>query len=402
MHQAAALYERHFARACNVKNQAARLQYCKMRIAMLSTFYPFRGGIAQFNASLYRELEKSHIVKAYTFTTQYPSFLFPGETQFVKQQDNADEIPAERVLSTINPISYITASGKISKFGPDILFMKYWMSFFGPSLGAVAGKLKSSGTKTITILDNVIPHEQRFFDKSFTRYFLNRNSGFVAMSEKVKRDLLSLRPDAQVVLLPHPLYNHFGAKQDRLSAREKLGLKPNLKTILFFGLIRDYKGLDLLIEAFSTLDDSYQLVIAGETYGSFEMYQKLIDRSANRDRISVFAEYISDQRVPLFFSAADVLVLPYRAATQSGVTAIAYHFDLPIIATDTGGLKELVLDSKTGLIVDRVDADSIAESILKFFNEFEPSDFEPHIAQLKKDLSWQKFSDDLIGFAKSI
>src|ERR1051326_4881285 len=194
-----------------------------MRIAYLSTFYPFRGGIAQFNASLYRAFEKQHEIKAFTFTRQYPDFLFPGETQMVTEKDRADKILSERILDTLNPFTYSSAARKVKNFSPDILLMKYWMSYMAPSLGTVAKKVKKN-SKVITILDNVIPHEKRFFDEAFTKYFLRQNYGFVVMSDAVKKDLLKLKPDAKYIFHPHPLYNHFGNKVDSSEAKRKLNI----------------------------------------------------------------------------------------------------------------------------------------------------------------------------------
>lgn len=374
-----------------------------MNIAYLSTFYPYRGGIAQFNACLYRELEKQgHNVKAYTFTTQYPNFLFPGKTQFVTENDIADKIDSVRCLNSINPFSYYKTARLINQQQPDLLVMKYWMSFFGPSLGTAAGRVRKKGTKVVTILDNVIPHEKRFFDASFTKYFLKRNDGFIAMSESVKNDLLSLAPNAKVILKPHPLYDHFGKKLSREQACKNLNIDPAKKNLLFFGIIRDYKGLDLLIEAFSKLDNSYQLIIAGEVYGSFDKYQAQIDAIPNKENVKLFNHYISDAQVPDFFSAADVVVLPYKSATQSGITSIAYHFELPLIATDVGGLKESITHEKTGLIVPESTSEKILESIRQYYEGNRQENFRTNILALKEELSWKNFADELIRFSKTL
>jgi glycosyltransferase involved in cell wall biosynthesis len=371
-----------------------------MRIAYLSTFYPFRGGIAQFNASLYRELEKKHEIKAFTFKRQYPDLLFPGKTQYVTNDENADKVPSLQVLDSINPFTYFTTAKKIKEFSPDLLIMKYWISFFGPSLGTVA-KLLYKQTKVITILDNVIPHEKRFFDDAFSRYFLKQNHGFVAMSNTVKNDLLSLKPNAKFIKTEHPLYNHFGQKIDKTKARQQLKLLPDKKTLLFFGFIRDYKGLDLLINAFDLLDDSYQLVIAGETYGSFDKYLQQIDSLKNKSQVFVFNDYINDSQVPAFFSAADVCVLPYKSATQSGITSIAYHFDVPLIATNVGGLKESILHMKTGIIIDYCEPEAIAKGIKHYFESGLTESFVADIQKLKEELSWKKFAISIIEFSKT-
>ncbi len=372
-----------------------------MRIAYLSTFYPFRGGIAQFNADLFEELSKNNEIKAFTFTRQYPDFLFPGKTQYVTEEDTATVIESFPVLDTANPFSYCSAAKEIGKYKPDVLIMKYWMSYLAPSLGWIAKQQKKKGCKVISILDNVLPHERNILDKPLTKWFLNQNSGFIAMSESVKQDLIDLYPNANYITKAHPLFNHFGNKKDSIEAKKTLGLDLDKKTLLFFGLIRDYKGLDLLIEAMNQLDDSYQLVIAGESYGSFDKYREQINRNKNIKNIKVFNTYISDAEVPLFFSAADVCVLPYKSATQSGISSIAYHFEVPLIITDTGGLKEVVENAGTGLVCASIDANAITNSIKQFYTE-DSSKFIKGIQQQKEELSWRNFANALIEFAKKL
>jgi glycosyltransferase involved in cell wall biosynthesis len=372
-----------------------------MRIAYLSTFYPYRGGIAQFNASLFREFEKKHEIKAFTFTRQYPDILFPGKTQYVTNDENADMIPALRKLDSVNPFTYLSTAKEINKFKPDLLIMKYWMSFFGPSLGTVA-KFMKKDTTVISILDNVIPHEKKIIDIPFTQYFLKQNDGFIAMSDSVKTDLLTLKPNAKVIHADHPLYNHFGNRLDKKAACEQLKIHPDKKTLLFFGFIRDYKGLDLLIETFGRLDQSYQLVIAGETYGSFDKYREQINKLPNKKNVFVFNDYISDNQVPAFFSASDVCILPYKSATQSGITSIAYHFDIPLIATNTGGLKETILHNQTGLIVDEISAGAICSAVIRYFDEQLKDKFISEIQNLKTRLSWEKFAESILNFKETI
>ena len=372
-----------------------------MKIAFLSTFYPFRGGIAQFNAALYRELEKNHDVKAFTFTRQYPDLLFPGSSQYVTPEDKTDPISSVKVLDTINPFSYFSAVKKIENFAPDLLIMKYWMPFFAPSLGTVSRSVKKN-CKIISILDNVIPHEKRMGDIAFTKFFLNQNNGFVVMSETVKRDLLSLKPNGKYLFHAHPLYDHFGAKVELKEARMKLKIPPDKKVILFFGFIRGYKGLDLLIEAMKNTPEDYVLVIAGEVYGNFDAYQTQINESGSQHKIQLHIRYISDGEVPLFFSAADVCVLPYKSATQSGITSVAYHFDLPIIATDVGGLKESITHNETGIIVEKPDAGLVRKAIDDYFSGNKKQKFTERIMHLKKDLSWSHFAEQLMGFYKTL
>ncbi len=374
-----------------------------MKIAILSCFYPYRGGIAQFNAKLFTELGKRHDVRAFNFSRQYPAFLFPGKTQFVTPEDEAIAVESEAVLDTANPFNWPRASAAIRSWGPDLIIMRYWMSYFAPSLGYVA-RHSGKSAKIIGILDNVIPHERRFFDKAFTKYFLKALDGSVTLCEDVAKDLLSLKQDAVYTVLPHPIYTHFGEKLDRAEAEKLLDLAPGKRNILFFGLIREYKGLDILLEAFNKLDENYQLIIAGEPYGSFEKYQRLIDSDPYPGRIRLFPDYVRDSEVKNYFSAADVVVLPYRSATQSGVSSISNHFEVPMIVTDVGGLKETIGDRGTGIVCPTIDPDSIREAIEAYFNE-SPQQRETYIENIRREnerLSWSRFCNDLIGFIDKI
>ncbi len=370
-----------------------------MKIAILSCFYPYRGGISQFNACLYGELSKEHVVKAFNFKRQYPEFLFPGKTQLVTADDEAVPVESESLLDTANPFSYISTYREIRDWKPDLLIVRYWMSYFAPSLGYITRRMKKH-CRVISILDNVIPHEPHFFDTPLTKYFLKGSSGCVTLCEAVSKDLLKIKPDAQYRVIPHPLYSHFGAKKDREEAEAKLGLTPGRKNILFFGLIRTYKGLDILLEAFAKLSDEYQLIIAGEPYGSFDRYREIIDRIPGKDRISMNLKYIKDSEVTDYFSAADVAVLPYRSATQSGISSVSYHFEVPMIVTDVGGLKEAIGDTGTGLVASECTPDAILAEILKYFDD--PSIREKCVSNIRMEknrLSWKAFADRLVEFA---
>ena len=364
-----------------------------MSIAILSPFYPYRGGIAQFSARLYDALKVNHEVKAFSFSRLYPSVLFPGKTQFVEHKHEATSLPAERVLDSVQPFSYHETVRAIEKFQPDVLVIAYWMSFFAPAYAYVAKRLKKK-IKVIGLLHNALPHEPHFFDQPLARLFFNQCDAFVVMSDVVKRDLLALKPDATVCQTPHPLYDHFGDRISTESSRQQLGVCHDKKTLLFFGLIRDYKGLDLLIDAMNVLDDSTKLIIAGESYGSFDKYQKQIDQSRANERIKVINCYIDDLDIPIIFSAADLLVLPYKSATQSGVLPIAYHFEVPVVATDVGGLTAAIATTGTG-IVCRPTAQSLADGIQEFFHS-DRCHFIEAIRQEKKALSWEHFAELLI------
>lgn len=374
-----------------------------MKIAILSCFYPYRGGISQFNTCLFKELGKEHDVKAFNFTRQYPEFLFPGKTQKVSDDDSAEYVPSEAVLDSANPFSYVRTAQRISEWGPDVLIVRYWMSYFGPSLGYVCRKLKKQ-CKVIGILDNVVPHEKRFFDTPLTRYFLKGCDGFVTLCRAVEEDLLRLKPEAVRTVIPHPLYSHFGQKLPRTEAEDRLGLEHGKRNILFFGLIRDYKGLDILLEAFAGLDDDYRLIVAGEPYGSFDKYCELIWGMPDADkRISLNLEYIPDDEVSLYFSAADVTVLPYRTATQSGISAISYHFDVPMIVTAAGGLEETIGERGTGIVVRECSPQAVSEAIIRYFEHPEiASGCKKAILAEKERLSWKNFAAGLLTFIESI
>ena len=373
-----------------------------MKIAILSCFYPYRGGISQFNACLYDELSRNHVVKAFNFSRQYPEFLFPGKTQFVTEDDEAVPVESVSLLDTTNPFSYIKTYKAIKEWGPDLLIVRYWMSYFGPSLGYITRKMKKH-CKVISILDNVVPHEPRFFDTPLTKYFLEGSTGCITLCEAVSEDLLRLKPHAHYTVIQHPLYSHFGAKKTREEAERKLGLKPGKKNILFFGLIRKYKGLDILLEAFAKLSDDYQLIIAGEPYGSFEPYQQLIDKSPGKDRIIKELKYIKDSEVSDYFSAADLAVLPYRTATQSGISSVSYHFEVPMIVTDVGGLKETIGDRGTGLVVKEGTPEAIKDAIERYFSNPQiEQDCIKNIKSEKIRLSWSGFADRLIEFVEKL
>ncbi len=373
-----------------------------MKIAILSCFYPYRGGISQFNACLYSELSKNHIVKAFNFKRQYPEFLFPGKTQFVTQDDEAVPVESEALLDTANPFSYISTYRAIRAWKPDVLIVRYWMSYFAPSLGYITRRMKKH-CKVISILDNVIPHEPRFFDTPLTRYFLKGSSGCVTLCEAVSKDLLNISRDIPYTVIQHPLYSHFGAKKDREEAERKLGLTPGMKNILFFGLIRTYKGLDILLEAFGMLPEGFQLIIAGEPYGSFDKYRKIIERLPNKDKIFESLRYIKDSEVTDFFSAADIAVLPYRSATQSGISSVSYHFEVPMIVTDVGGLKETIGDRGTGIVAQEGTPECISKEILRYFSDPRiKEDCISCIRSEKERLSWKTFAARLEEFIHQI
>ncbi len=366
-----------------------------MRIAFQSVFYPYRGGIAQFNASLFRALENLAEVKAFNFSLQYPSLFFPGSSQYVATSDKADKIPSTRSLNSINPISYYNTAKEINRFSPDLLLTAYWLPFLAPAQGSVCKLLKKK-TLNIALINNITPHEKKLSDYQLNKFFLEQQHGYVVMGNAIKNELLQYVSHAQYLQHPHPIYAHFGTKIDKQAARFQLKIDNDKKTLLFFGLIRPYKGLDLLIEAFSKLDDSYQLVIAGESYEDFNKYQQLIDVSPNRERIHIFDRYIPDGEVPLFFSAADLCVLPYKSATQSGVVAAAFHFDLPVVVTDKGNLKDIIEPYGTGLVSLTTSAHEIAKHIKDFFEKGQADLITEKIKKFKIKYTWSHLAKEII------
>lgn len=369
-----------------------------MRFAILSPIYPYRGGIAQFSGMLYSELAKEgHEVKAFNFKRLYPDILFPGKTQYVEEGDNAIRIDSERLLDSINPISYFNTVKAIKEYAPDVLIIAYWMSFFVPGYAHVANRMKRD-CKVITLIHNAIPHEPRFFDKPMARLLFEQCHGFIVMSDNVKSDLQRLYPGAKYMQNPHPLYDHFGSKIDRNEACGRLAIPSSGKNLLFFGLIRDYKGLDLLIEAMDRLDDSYHLLIAGECYGSFDKYQAQIDSSKSKGRIHLHNKYINDSDIPTFFSAADALVLPYRSATQSGVVSVAYNFDLPMVSTPVGDFPNSIKRPGTGIVADAISSEAIADSVENLFSESKLEMIKENIAKEKAALSWETLTRKLLDF----
>lgn len=360
-----------------------------MRIAFLSCFYPYRGGIAQFSDELFAELSKSHTVKAFNYSRQYPGLLFPGKTQYV---ENPGESRGERLLDSINPFSWMRCSRAIREWNPDVLIVSWWMSFFGPSLGSVVRSMPDN-IKVIALVHNAIPHEKRFFDIPLTRYFMRGCDAAVALSDAVSKDIDSLTGGKlEKLTLFHPIYSNFGAPLSREEALRHLGIPDDgRKNLLFFGLIREYKGLDLLLEAFSRLDDSYRLIVAGEPYGSFEKYQSIIDASPAKERISLHLKYIADAEVKYFFCASDLVTLPYRSATQSGISAIALHFERPMLVTDVGGLKNEI--GECGVVVPAAEPAAIAEGIKSYFDSPETATACQSAIVAKRDaLSWQTFA----------
>ena len=373
-----------------------------MKITILSTTYPLRGGIAHFNGLLYKELVKQNDVNVITFYRQYPSLLFPGKSQ-LEGGDTTEKIPSQQLVDSINPFNWITIGKKIKKDSPDLLIFKYWMPFFAPCFGTISRiAKKNSKTRVMVICDNVIPHERKPGDNALTKYFFRHADFFILLSEKVKADLLTLKPDARHKVMPHPVYSNFGEAISKEEARKKLKLNDE-KLILFFGFIRDYKGLDSLLQAMAELKDkiNVKLIVAGEFYTDKEKYLNLIDKLNIKEIIYLFTDFIPTSEVKYYFSATDAVILPYKDATQSGIVQIAMNFKKPVIATNVGGLGEVILNNKTGYIVDKENPSQLAEAVMKFYNENREEEFIRNTEKEIEKYSWQKFAEGIMELVNS-
>lgn len=371
-----------------------------MKITILSTAYPLRGGIAHFVGLLYKELKKNNEVNVITFKRQYPSILFPGKSQ-LESNDNTERIDSDVIVDSINPFNWKRVGKKIKTEKPDLLIYKYWMPFFAPCFGWISRLAKRNNhTKVLVICDNVIPHERKPFDKLLTKFFFNAVDYFIVLSESVKQDLLELYPASKYKLLPHPVYSNFGNPVDKEEAKHKLGIDAK-KLILFFGFIRDYKGLDVLLKSMPLIKDKdIKLIVAGEFYSNKEKYFTLINELKINSQVFMFNEFIATDEVKYFFSAVDAVILPYKDATQSGIVQIAVNFARPVIATNVGGLAEVIEDGKTGYIIEKENPDKLAKAITKFYNAANEKVLAENMKSLKEKYSWQSFADGIFELIK--
>lgn len=361
------------------------------KISILGTAHPFRGGLAVYNERLANAFQdEGAAVKIETFTLQYPGFLFPGKTQFA-DWDAPKNLTIEQSVNSINPLNWMKVGQKIRNQKPDLLIIKYWLPFMAPCFGTIARMAKKNGhTKVISILDNIIPHEKRPGDKLFSQYFVNSVDGFVAMSKSVLNDLNHFDTKKPRAFCPHPLYDNFGAKVERSTALKNLNLDPEYQYILFFGLIRDYKGLDLLIDAFA--DERFRnlkikLIIAGEFYSDEEKYLQQISKHGLQKHIELHNRFVPNPEVGSYFGAADIIAQPYKSATQSGVTQIGYHFEKPMLVTNVGGLAEIIPDEKVGYVTEP-NPKAIADKLISFFENQKAAFFHKNILEEKKKYAW--------------
>jgi len=363
------------------------------RIIIVGSAYPLRGGgIATFNERLAKAfLDHGDHVMIYNFKLQYPGFLFPGKTQYSDEEAPEDLVILTKINS-VNPFNWFRIGKEIRALRPDVVIMRYWLPFMAPCLGTIAKNIrKNDYSRIIAITDNVIPHEKRPGDKLLTRYFLKQMHGYIAMSASVLRNLSLFNKDRPRELCPHPLYDNFGDPVDKATAISKLGLDPAFRYILFFGFIRDYKGLDLLIRAFA--DERLRrfplkLLIAGEFYSDPAPYYRMVSELGLDDKVIMKNEFIPNSGVVDYFCASDLVVQPYKHATQSGVTQVAYHFEKPMVVTNVGALPEMVAHGTAGYVTT-VDDREIASSILDYFENEREAKYVSNLHEEKKKFSWE-------------
>lgn len=363
------------------------------KIVLIGSAHPLRGGLATFNERLIREYRKQgDDASISTFSLQYPAIFFPGKTQLTTEPAPTD-LPIRVEVNSVNPLNWVRVGLRLKKMKPDLVLVKFWIPFMAPCFGTVCRIIRrNKHTRIVSIVDNLIPHEKRPGDRILIKYWVNCVDGFIAMSRSVEKDIRAVvRTDGKpVIFSPHPLYDNFGDPIQKDVARERLRLDPGYAYVLFFGFIRDYKGLDLLLEAFADerlKGQKIRLIVAGEFYCDPKPYQVIIEKHQLQNTVVMVNDFIPDSKVVNYFCAADLVVQPYKSATQSGVTQIAYHFNKPMIITDVGGLAEFVPDGKVGYVVQPEPA-AIAGAILRFYSEQHENDFSAAAEEEKKRYSW--------------
>ena len=349
--------------------------------------------------------KKGKEVSTITFKVQYPELLFPGKTQF-SESPAPDDLQIVRKVNSVNPFNWLRVGRYIRKTRPDAVILRYWTPFLAPCLGTVCRVAKNKHTVILSLLDNVIPHEKHFYDSILTRYFVNSVDGFIYMSRQVKSDLDLFTVDKPTVFAPHPVFSNFGEKVGKDEACRNLNLPPDKNYVLFFGLIRDYKGLDLMLDAWDLLRrngsaENKKLIIAGEFYTDKTKYLRQIERLNIGDDIILHDRFIKDEDVKYYFSAADVLMQPYKSATQSGVSQIAYQFEVPMIVSDVGGLAEIVPDGRVGYVIEP-DAPAIADAIEKIYRNGTLKQMIENMTVEKQKFSWDYFTTQISNLYEKI
>jgi D-inositol-3-phosphate glycosyltransferase len=375
------------------------------KIAIIGPAHPLRGGIANFNEALAKALlNNGKEVKLFSFKLQYPAFLFPGTTQF----DNGPapkDLKIETILNSVNPFNWFLSAFKIKAFKPDLIIVRFWLPFMGPCLGTVIRIIKLfCKVPVVAITDNVIPHEKRLGDHLFTKYFVKSCDAFVAMSKSVLTDLSKFTNNENKIFLPHPLYTIFGEPVDKTKALAKLDLNPDDVNILFFGFIRKYKGLSLLLKSFAKTAQKHanvKLIVAGEFYEDSEPYLNLIRNLNIEDKVILKTNYIPADDVKNYFSACDLVAQTYLTATQSGVTQIAYFYHTPMLVTNVGGLAEIVPHYKVGYVCEQ-DEIKISECLNDFIENNRYTQFSDNIKLEKHRFEWNYFTDGIFKLIKNI
>lgn len=368
-------------------------------VIIIGSAYPLRGGgIATFNERLAKAFnQEGHQTTIYTFSLQYPNFLFPGSSQY-SEEPAPQDIDIKVCINSINPFNWIKVGLELKKMNPDLIVVRYWLPFMGPCLGTILRIVKGNhSTKIVCIADNIIPHEKRPGDNLFTKYFIQPVDAFITMSEKVLADLdLFNTKNKNKLFVPHPLYDNFGEIISQSEAIEKLRLDPSFSYILFFGFIRKYKGLDLIIRAMKDIPNlNIKLIVAGEFYDDSKQYHQLVEDLGLNDRIIFKTNFIQDSQVKYYFCASDLVVQPYKAATQSGVTPLAYHFETPMVVTNVGGLTAMVPNGKVGLIAEPTKED-LALKITEFYSHNYKEVFIQNIKVEKKKYSWKSMVNSIL------
>ena len=359
-----------------------------MKISFLSAFPPYRGGISRHSSLIYKHLLSNHKVQALNFSKLYPSIFFPGKTQYDKELGSI----GERVLDSMNLLSWNKVAKSIQEYNPDIFIFKFWHPFFAPCYTHIINNIKRKrDCKIIMICDNIFPHERFPLSKMLIKRLINKVDGFLVQSSTVENELKSLLKNPIYIKKFHPIYDDYPEGMDMSKAREILNINES-KVVLFFGLVRKYKGLDMLIQSMNHVfekDRDIRLLIAGECYGDKDEYLNLINNSKFKNNIIWVERFIPDSEIPIFFSASNVVVLPYRTASQSGVIPLAYNYNKPVITSNLESLTEVIDEGKTG---HTFDSDSeLSSEILSFFNSYKRDIYEKNIYDYKKNLSWPSF-----------
>jgi glycosyltransferase involved in cell wall biosynthesis len=375
-----------------------------MKIVIIGTAHPLRGGLAAYNERLaYAFQEAGEEVEIYSFSLQYPGFLFPGKTQYTDEPAPKD-LKIRTRINSVNPFNWLSVGNEISKLKPDIVIVKFWLPFMGPCFGTILRRIKKNKhSRVVSIIDNIIPHEKRFGDRPFAKYFVKPVDAFVVMSRSVEEDMKKfVRADQPVRFIPHPIYDNYGLPIAKDESRKKLGLDSDGKYLLFFGFIRDYKGLDLLLDAMADKrirKMGIKAIVAGEYYSDSKPYEEQIERLGIKDLLILHTDFIPDSEVGPYFGAADMVVQPYKTATQSGISQMAYHFEKPMLVTNVGGLPEIVPHGKAGYVTEP-NAKEIADAIVDFYENNRKESFEQFVKEEKKKFSWETMVNGIKELAK--